>query len=253
MRNMLLLALFTLYAAMLSIHLARSGFRARAHSAPSPAAARHRPSRVLVVGATGGTGRELVTQALARGCEVTALARDPARLKLKDARLTVVTGDVMDPGSLDTAARGCDAVLCALGHKKFLGPTHIQSTGTRNLIAAMQRQGVSRLVVETSLGLGDSAGRLGLIYTWFTLPIVLPFYFADKARQERVIAGSDREWVIVRPGALTFGKATGRYRHGRQAGSVLLTRSIARADVAAFMLDQCTSDMYLRTAPGISN
>ena len=253
---MLLLGFFAVYAIALSLYLQRAGYRAASGATSSPApAATPRPARVLVIGATGGTGRELVTQALTRGYDVTALVRDPSRLAITDARLTVARGDVLDPGSLDAAARGCDAVLCALGHKKFLGPTTIQSEGTRNLIGAMERQGIRRLVAETSLGLGDSAGRLGLIYTLLTLPIVLPFYFADKTRQERVIAGSDRDWVIVRPGALTSGRATGRYRQGPGAatGDYLWTRSISRADVAAFMLDQLSLDTYLRTATGISS
>lgn len=253
---MLLLGLFVVYAIALSLYLERAGFRAAPGTTQtSGAAAATRPTRVLIVGATGGTGRELVTQALVRGFDVTALARDPSRLAVTDPRLTVVRGDVLVPASLDEAARGCDAVLCALGHKRFLGPTTIQSEGTRNLIDAMGRQGIKRLVAETSLGLGDSAGRMGLVGTLLTLPLVLPFYFTDKARQERVIAGSDRDWVIVRPGALTSGRATGRYRQGpgAAAGDYLWTRSVSRADVAAFMLDQLTSHTYLRTATGISS
>lgn len=252
---MLLLGLLVVYAIALNLYLERTGFRAGPSRPAAPVAPPPRPTRVLLVGATGGTGRELVTQALSRGYAVTALARDPAKVEVKDARLTVVRGDVLDPGTLDEALRDCGAVLCALGHKKFLGPTTIQSAGTGNLIDAMRRHGAARLVVETSLGLGDSAGRLGLVYSLLTLPLVLPFYFADKARQEQVVAGSDLDWVIVRPGALTFGRPTGRCRHGTgaKAGDYLWTRSIARADVAAFMLDQLTDDTYLRTAPGLSS
>jgi uncharacterized protein YbjT (DUF2867 family) len=244
--------MFAAYAVALTIYLARAGYRSSREASGAAAGDLDFQGRLLVVGATGGTGRELVTQALARGWEVTALARDPSKIGLTHPKLMVARGDVMDPASLDQALRGCAAVACALGHKQFLGPSRILSAGTRNLLEAMQRQGAARLVVETSLGLGDSAGRLGLAYTLFTLPVVLPFYFADKARQERVVAGSDLEWVIVRPGALTNGPARGRYRQGRRGGAWLATRSIARADVAAFMLDQLADDRYLRQAPGIS-
>ena len=79
----------------------------------------------------------------------------------------------------------------------------------------METHGVRRLVCETSLGVGDSAGRLGLSYTFFVVPVILPFYFWDKARQERAIAASHVEWVIVRPGALTSGERRVRYRHAR--------------------------------------
>jgi nucleoside-diphosphate-sugar epimerase len=166
-------------------------------------------------------------------------------------RLRVVQGNVLDPGTVETAMRGQEAVLCALGHRRYLYPAHILSDGTRNILRAMIAHGTRRLVCETSLGLGDSAGRLGLFYTLFIVPLVLPLYFWDKARQERAIAGSAVEWVIVRPGALNNGDRRGRVQHGREVGSLLRTVRISRADVAAFMLSQLGSDMYLRGAPGV--
>lgn len=146
---------------------------------------------------------------------------------------------------------GQDAVLSALGHKRFFFPTRILSEGTRNILRAMETQGVRRFVCETSLGIGDSGWRFGLYYTFFTIPLILPFYFWDKTRQERLIAESQAEWVIVRPGVLTNGDKRGRFQHGPRVGSLLRTVRISRADVAAFMLDQLESDTYLRTAPGV--
>ena len=92
---------------------------------------------------------------------------------------------------------------------------------------------------------------MGLYFTLFVIPVILPFYFWDKTRQERTIAGSSVEWVIVRPGMLTNGEKRGRSHHGRHVGSFLLTVRISRADVADFMLNQLTSDRYLRSAPGV--
>lgn len=182
---------------------------------------------------------------------MTALARDPSKLGLEHPRLTIVGGDVLDPASLDAAMRGQEAVVCALGHKRFFYPTRILSEGTRNLTRAMAAHGVPRIVCETSLGIGDGAGRMGLYYTLFTIPVILPFYFWDKTRQERILAASATEWVLVRPGALTHGERRGRVRHGRGVGSLLWTARISRADVADFMLDQLSSDTYLRTAAGV--
>jgi uncharacterized protein YbjT (DUF2867 family) len=82
--------------------------------------------------------------------------------------------------------------------------------------------------------------------------VILPCYFWDKARQERLIAASSVEWVIVRPGLLTNAARRGQLRHGPQVGGFLWTARIARADVAAFMLDQLESDTYLRAAPGVA-
>jgi len=208
--------------------------------------------RLLIVGATGGTGRALVAEALERGHQVTAFARRPEKLRTRHERLTVARGDVLEPASVDAAVAGQDAVLCALGHKRWLGPTRILSDGTRNLVAAMARHGVRRLVCETSLGIGDSWGRMGLYYTAFVGVFILPFYFADKVRQERIIRESALEWIIVRPGALNNGRRRGALRHGPKVGSWIWTVRISRADVAAFMLDQLTDDRYLRATPGVS-
>jgi uncharacterized protein YbjT (DUF2867 family) len=206
----------------------------------------------LIVGATGGTGRQLVAQALERGYTVTALARDPAGLRIDHPQLTVVRGDVTDLASVEAAMAGQEAVLSALGHTRYLVPTRILSGGTRNILHAMESHGVRRFVCETSLGIGDSAGRMGLYYTFFVIPVVLQFYFWDKTRQERAIAESGVDWVIVRPGALTNRGRRDRVRHGVGVGSYVRTVEISRADVAAFMLDQLTSDTYVKMAPGVS-
>lgn len=207
---------------------------------------------VLVIGASGGTGRQLVRQGLERGHTVTAFVRKPARFDITHERLIVVRGDVLDPASLSRAVQGQDGVLCALGHKRWFPPNRILSQGTRHLVEAMQTHGVRRLVCETSLGVGDSFGRMGLYYTVFVVPFILPFYYFDKARQERVLRQSALDWVIVRPGALTNGKARGRWRHGPHVGSYLWTVRIARADTAAFMLDQLYEDTYLQRATGVA-
>jgi putative NADH-flavin reductase len=164
-----------------------------------------------------------------------------------------VRGDVLDPASLDRAVQGQDAVLSALGHKRWLGPTHILSTGTRNLIDAMAADGVRRLVCETALGIADAWWQMGLYYTFFVRPVILPFYFWDKVRQEAVIRAADLDWTIVRPGALTNEPRRSRYRHGPRVGHWLWTVRISRADVAAFMLDRLTDDRYLRSAVGVAD
>ena len=248
---MKLLLVFLLYGTALSVGLRRRGLRSIAGSVdPVPEG---RPTRVLIVGATGGTGRQLVEQALERGHVVTALARDPSALRVEHPRLTVVRSNVLDYPSLEAAVRGQDAVLSALGHKQFFRPTRTLSEGTRNVLRAMETHHVRRFVCETTLGIGDSAGRMGLYYTFFVIPVILPFYFWDKTRQERLIAASGVDWVVVRPGALTNGAKRGRYRHGRTVGSFLWTVRISRADVADFMLNQMSDNTYLRAASGVGS
>lgn len=246
---MTFLLIFLFYALLLSAALARKGHRSS--GATSKWAPSRLPKRVLIIGATGGTGRQLVTQALERGYTVTALARNPSKLPANHPQLDIIQGDVLDQAVVEKSMSGQEAVLCALGHKQFSYPTRILSEGTRNILRAMEAHGVTRLVCETSLGIGDSAFRMGLYYTFFVIPVILPFYYWDKTRQERLIARSRTDWVIVRPGALTNGEKRGHSREGRHVGNFLWTVRISRADVAAFMLDQLASDSHLRTAPGV--
>lgn len=247
--TMTIFIFYLLYAAALSAALARRGIRSLGGTPGE--GPRMRPSRVLIVGATGGTGRQLVAQALERGHEVTALVRNPAKLLVDDPRLTVIRGDVLDYDAVERAVAGQDVVVSALGHKRFFYPTRILSEGTGNLLRAMEAHGVRRLVCETSLGIGSGAWRMGLYYTLFVIPLILPFYFWDKTRQERMIAAAKVDWVIVRPGVLTNGARRGTYDHGLRVGSLLRTVRISRADVADFMLNQLDTDTYLGAAPGV--
>lgn len=244
------LAVLIPYALVLAVLLwRRAPVRRQSRSTSS---ASDEPMRVLVIGATGGTGRQLVQQALALGHQVTAFVRDPAKLQIEHANLRVAQGDVLDYASVETAMRGQNAVLSALGHKRFFYPNRIQSDGMRNILRAMKVCDVPRLICETALGIGSSVGRLGLPHTFFILPLILPFYMWDKLRQEELIIASDRDWVIVRPGVLTSGPARGNYRHGPEVGSYLWPVTISRADVAEFMLKQLRDDTWLGQAPGIS-
>ncbi|MBI5086254.1 MAG: SDR family oxidoreductase [Acidobacteria bacterium] len=247
---MILLLAYLAYAMILLIALSRRGVIC---SVPIPVEAAPAVSRILIVGATGGTGRALVAQALDRDFNVTALVRNPARLDIVHPRLTVIRGDVMDAAVVNVAVRGQDAVVCVLGHKRFFYPTRILSEGTRNLLRAMEANGVRRLVCQTSLGIGSSAGRMGVYYTLFVVPVILPFYFWDKTRQERLISASRTEWVVVRPAALSNGAPLGTCRHGGEVGGFVLTPGVARADVARFMLDQLSGNDHLGSAVGVSS
>lgn len=245
-----ILLLWSLYAVGLSFAMARAGYRSvvsRSSGEPLPP-----PKRILIVGATGGTGSQLVARTLERGFWVTALVRNPSKLKLEHERLKVVQGDVLDAGSIDMAIRGQDAVVSALGHRRYFYPTRIQSEGTKNILRAMETHGVRRFVCMSTLGIGDTVGRLGLMYTFLVIPLILPFYFWDKTRQERAIATSTLDWTIVRPGTLTNGHKRGKARHGAHVGNLLWTVSVPRADVAEFMIDQLTSRTYLQTAVGVA-
>jgi len=207
--------------------------------------------RILIVGGTGGTGRELIRQALELGHDVTVLVRNPKKLKIEHPRLHVMKGNVLDYASVESAVRGQQAVVCALGHKRWFYPSRIVSEGTHNILRAMGTCNVPRLICEGSLGMGNSVGRLGLLYTFVVIPLILPFLFADKLRQEALIEESDCDWVIVRPAVLNNAAPRGKYRHAHNLGNFIWTNRIARADVADFMLEQLTDDSYIGSAVAV--
>ncbi len=207
---------------------------------------------VLIIGGTGKTGKELIKQALELGYNVTALVRDPGKVKDQHPNLKVVKGNVMRPETFGNAFQEQDVVLSALGHKKFFIKTNILSKGTENIIAEMQKHEVNRFICITSLGVNDSRFKLGLYYTLFVIPFIVLFYFLDKSKQEEIIKQSQLNWTIVRPGQLIDGKKRMKYKHGENVGSYILTKMISRADVAHFMLSQINNDKYWHKTPGIT-
>ncbi|MBW8687779.1 NAD(P)-dependent oxidoreductase [Chitinophaga rhizophila] len=210
--------------------------------------------KLIIFGATGGTGKQLTEQALAQGHTVTAFVRDPSRMDIIHSNLNIAQGDVMDPGAILPAMQGHDAVLCAIGSPaNKIGK--IRSTGTQNIIRAMKASGIKRLVCQTSLGYGDSKETLRqtpFIFRHIIVPFILKKGFADHALQEEYIKQSQLEWVIARPANLTDGALTRTYKKGFPATEKQLKMKISRADVADFMLRQLTDNTYLRKTPGLS-
>jgi putative NADH-flavin reductase len=207
--------------------------------------------QLVVFGATGGTGRELVKQALGHAHSVRAFVRNPERLKLVHHRLEVVTGDVHDAAAVGAAVAGQDAVLCALGVNERK-PNTILSDAMRTLVGAMATQGVRRLLFVSSLGVGDSAGQLGPLYNRILLPLLLKEIFADKETAEAVVRESPLDWTIVRPARLTDARLTGKYRSGPDAAHGRWFPKIARADVADFMLNALERNLFVRETPGLA-
>jgi putative NADH-flavin reductase len=207
--------------------------------------------KLLVFGATGGTGRAIVDQGLDQGHVVTAFVRNPAALTTQHERLKLAQGDVLDYPSVEAAVQGQEAVLSALG-VRVLKKNTVLSDGTKNIIRAMEQHGVRRFVCESSLGVGDSKGQLGWLFNSVIIPLFLRNVFRDKEVQEQSITQSGLDWIIVRPAALTNGPRTGVYRSGFGPTDRTIKARIARADVADFMVKQLTDNTYLRQTPGLS-
>lgn len=204
--------------------------------------------KLLIFGATGATGRELVKQALAQGHTVTGFSRHAGDLVSDYPTLPVVEGDVTDRDTVEQAVRGQDAVLSALGSSS-LKRNPALTEGIKHIVDAMEQHHVRRLVYQSSLGVGDSRKQVGFLVRYIIIPLVLRNAIADHTDKERIIQQSGLDWVIVRPAGLTDGPHTGEYKAGE---TIEFGAKISRADVADFMLKQVTDDACLRKTPGIS-
>lgn len=190
-------------------------------------------------------------QALEGGHEVTAFVRDPARLGMDHPRLRIVSGDVMDAARVEEAVAGSEAVLSALGHTKA-STKDIQTAGTENIVAAMKKHGVRRILSLTGAGVRDPKDqpKLSDKIIVFLLERLQGDVLRDAVVHAEVIKESGLDWIIVRGPMLTDGPHTGEYRVGyvgKNSGS-----KASRADVADFMLAQLSSNEYLGQAPMVS-
>jgi len=203
---------------------------------------------LLVIGATGPLGREIVSSALAAKHNVKALVRDPAKAGFPGT-VKLAHGDVRHSGSLSEAMRGQDAVICSLGSKISFKPMTLLSDGTRNVVDAMRGAGVRRLICVTGIGAGDSKGHGGFFYDRVIQPLILNEVYKDKTRQETVVRNSELEWTIVRPAQLVNEAAKGAEAYRVLSDLTGVTASkIARKDVAAFIVDLLVKQGHLREA-----
>lgn len=210
--------------------------------------------KLLVFGATGGTGQAVLEQAIARGDGVTAFVRRPEALaEVSGAagdRLRIQPGDVRDAEAVRAITPGHDAVISALG--AGLGKSDLREVGTRHIIEAMRAAGLRRLISVSSLGIGASRDNMPGLVRWVIVPLILRHGFADHERQEQVIRDSGLDWTIVRPAGLTNGAHTGVYQQGFPPGHTRIRGQISRADVADFMLKALDDTTTIGQAVGLS-
>ncbi len=206
--------------------------------------------RVVVFGATGPTGREVVAQALDAGHEVRAFARNPGAVGSWAPGLTVAQGDVLDPNAVRAAVAGTDAVLSVLGTGANAQPTTVMSEGTGIILAAMEQVGVKRIIVVTSAASLDDPTAPAPLFFRLVLRRLLRHVFADHKRLEERVRASDCEWTIVQPPRLLDGPRTGRYRIEVEK-RVPRGHTINRADVADFMLRELGARQFVQRAVSI--
>ena len=202
--------------------------------------------KLLLLGATGLTGQQLLAQAIERGHDITALVRNPSKLTVEPTRVRIVTGDATDAAAVDDALEDRDAVLCALGTRspKSLFGCDLMTASMRALVPSMKRRGVERVIVESALGVGPSADHAPPAVR-LALATVLRQVGKDKAEAEEYLRASGLDWTIVYPPSLTNGPATGAFRSG-EALQLRGMPKISRANVAQFMLSQLNDTTYSR-------
>lgn len=215
--------------------------------------------KVLVVGATGGSGRATVEELLSAGHEVTAFARRPDALPVTSELLKIFQGDVMKPGDVERAVHGQDAVIVTLGitenallvrmRGSARTPLDVRSAGTRNVIAAMRKHGVRKLVVQTTYGVGETRGRLPL--TWkLIFSLLLKPQIADTELQERAVRESGLDWVLAQPVSLTDGVNEGTPFASPEGDARVM--KVSRRSVGRFLVEAAESAKYIGRSVALS-
>jgi putative NADH-flavin reductase len=207
--------------------------------------------KLLVLGATGGTGVEIVRHALDRGHSVTALVRSPERLKPFRDRITVKQGDLLSSDDLAQAIQGHDAVVSGFGPRvpASKADADLLQRFASALTLAMLHTRVRRVVVESVAFLFKNS----IVPPAYLLGrLLFPGIVADASAMERVFAQSDLDWTMVRPPELTDKPYTGKYRV-REGHLPLFGFKISRADVADFMIKAAENHSSIRKIVGVSN
>ena len=207
--------------------------------------------KIVVFGATGGAGLEVVRQALEAGHHVTGFVRTPSKISIQHPNLTLFQGDVMDSSAVEKAITGQDAVISTLGPVRPPVP-HMMETAAKNIVAAMQKHGIRQIISTTGAGVRQPEDQpkfmdhfIGLLLNLLAKEVV-----QDSAENVKVIRSSDLEWTIVRFPRLVTGAHTGKYRVGYVSKES--STQFSRADGADFILKELTEKKWVRKLPLVS-
>ena len=207
--------------------------------------------KILIIGASRGIGKALMEEALKDGHEVRVLARHPDRIESTDSRLDLVQGDVRDLQSVKEAAQDMEIVCSCIGVPITFKAVDLFSVAAANLIEVVGQQPALKLIAVTGIGAGDSKGHGGFLYDRIFKPLFLKRIYADKDREEEIIAAGDIDWLIVRPAGLTNGPRTGNYRIINDLKGTTAKR-ISRRDVADFILSEAVQPSHFGKTPLIT-
>jgi putative NADH-flavin reductase len=203
--------------------------------------------KILIFGASGRTGQELVKQGLEHGHIITAFVRTPSKLQIAETDLAVAQGDIVDRGAVEEAVRGHDAVVCALGAPSLLTRDPAVVVGMHNILLSMELEGVPRLSYLSADTVRDARHQLSPLRKLF-VPLIFRSSSADHELIEAMIKSSRLDWTIVRPPMLTNGARGGAYQRGERIEPRWMIPRVSRSDVAAFVLRELV-DQSLEWSP----
>ncbi|MEP7165904.1 MAG: NAD(P)H-binding protein [Ferruginibacter sp.] len=207
--------------------------------------------KILILGSTGETGQQLVRLSLEQDHEVTALARDPSRLKTSHKKLTVVEGNALDINVLLKVLEGKDAVLSALGVGRSLKSSGLITNAVKILIPAMNEKDVKRLIFISAFGVGETYKQANFIQK-FIFSTFLKNIYTDKGMADELIRRSSLEWTLVFPVLLTNAPRKGQYSVSEELPMKGMPK-ISRADAADFILFQLYDNIFLKRNPILMN
>ncbi len=207
--------------------------------------------KIVVFGASRGVGRNVVEQALQAGHQVTAFVRTPSAFTLQHPDLSVVQGDAMNAAEVERAVAGQDAVISALGPTRPPVPGMME-TSAKNILAAMQKHGVRRLISTTGAGVRqpEDQPKVSDRFIGILLNLLAKDVVVDSANNVKLIQNSDLDWTVVRFPRLMDGDAKGEQRFGYVSKDS--STQLSRADAAEAVLKELTEKKWVKKLPLVS-
>lgn len=206
--------------------------------------------KIAIFGGTGKTGLAVIQQALEHGHEVTVMVRNAEKLATLSQSIKIIKGDFSQLDQVNATIKGQDAVICTLGSRELYKNTGIRTMGTRAIVQSMQAQGVIRLVVMSSMGIGESWDHIPM-FTKALFKLFMPAARADHEAQEQLVKASQLDWTIIRPSGLTDAPGVTAYEYAPQLKPK--TSRISRANVADLILKVIENRSHIHEALTISN
>ena len=208
--------------------------------------------KIALFGASGQTGKLFLESALEKGYSIKALVRDPLKVHLKHNSLEVISGDVLHPKDVEQIVKNCDIVVSLFGQVKD-SPEWLQTDGTKNIVEAMKKAGVEKIISLSGGGLPfpeKDMPKFADKIIRFIMKLAVPKILNDAIKHHKVLSDSGLKWVIVRGPRLTNESKKGQYRKGWVG--INASTSISRADLADFIVKQVEDEKYHFQMPFIS-